>query len=499
MKEPTHIAAHMQLLMDHIPSMLAYWDQDLRCRFANEAYKTWFGVSPEQILGCHMAELLGPQLFELNTPYIQGALKGESQSFERPILRPDGQLRHSLSHYIPHTVEGCVQGFMAYITDVTPLKHAEAELKSAKAFQDRTARLASVGGWEFDLRTQSVYWSDEVCRIHGLPTGSHPSAEAALSFIAPESRQAAEQALRRSIQTNAPWDIELPLIRPDGNTVWTRSFGEIEMEDGCPVKLVGAVQDITEQRQRDKALQQEQLRRHHAEVQLKELARLLEERSEMLDILAHEVRQPLNNASAALQSAKAALNEADTFAAATRLTRTETVMAHVVASIDNTLAVAALLARSAPILRQSTDVDTLIAMAVADMPSSERKRIRVVQTCTEQTVPVDPSLMRLAIRNLLANALKFSPPDSDVHVAIHEESNGLALHIDVSNEGPGVPADLLPRLFQRGAHGPMTASHIGHGLGLYIARRVMELHEGHIRLTANTPNTTTFRLTLQTP
>jgi PAS domain-containing protein len=55
-----HDAYYMRRLVDHVPSMLAYWDRDLKCRFANAAYKTWFGVEPKALIGASMEALLGP-------------------------------------------------------------------------------------------------------------------------------------------------------------------------------------------------------------------------------------------------------------------------------------------------------------------------------------------------------------------------------------------------------------------------------------------------------
>ena len=71
----------LRRLVDHLPAMLAYWDAELRCHFANRAYETWFGVKPQDLLGRHISELLGP-LYEANRPYIEGALRGEEQFFE---------------------------------------------------------------------------------------------------------------------------------------------------------------------------------------------------------------------------------------------------------------------------------------------------------------------------------------------------------------------------------------------------------------------------------
>src|SRR5690348_4595422 len=102
-------ASLLRILVDKLPAMLAYWDADLRCQFANFAYQKWFGVKPETMIGRDMAEFLGP-LFALNLPYIQGALRGEEQEFEREIPDPaGGPARYSQAHYVPDVVEGKVR------------------------------------------------------------------------------------------------------------------------------------------------------------------------------------------------------------------------------------------------------------------------------------------------------------------------------------------------------------------------------------------------------
>ena len=120
-------------IVDKISAMLAYWDADLRCRFANHAYEQWFGVSPEALIGKHISELLGP-LYQLNLPYIQGALRGETQEFERVIPSPVGGLpRHSLTNYIPDIAEGVVHGFFVLVTDISEVKRAGLALKESEA------------------------------------------------------------------------------------------------------------------------------------------------------------------------------------------------------------------------------------------------------------------------------------------------------------------------------------------------------------------------------
>lgn len=274
-----------------------------------------------------------------------------------------------------------------------------------------------------------------------------------------------------------------------------------EVEVACAGVCIGgrdllfcSSRDVSERLQRQAELQREQELRHLTERHVEELDALLRERSEMLDVLAHEVRQPLNNASAALQSAAAAMAEAGDTAAATRLRRAQDVTGHVMASIDNTLAVASLLARPDPIQREDADIDTLLAVVIADMPVGERGRIKVHRESTTRTASMDMSLMRLALRNLLSNALKYSPPHSEVMLRLLDWDDPLALVIEVSDRGPGVAAGLEDRLFERGVRGNHASGPSGHGLGLYIVRRVMELHGGRVELVAGAGPGATLRM-----
>jgi signal transduction histidine kinase len=212
--------------------------------------------------------------------------------------------------------------------------------------------------------------------------------------------------------------------------------------------------------------------------------------------MAHEVRQPLNNASAALQNAAVVLDELHETAASAGLLRAQTVLGQVLASIDNTLAVASLLARPDPVGLQDADIDTLLAVSIADMLPAERDRIRVERETGTRTATLDMSLMRLALRNLLSNALRHGAPGGPVVVRLRDCEEPLALVIDVCNEGTPIAAEKVPRLFERGAKGAFSQGSLpaGLGLGLYIVRRVMELHRGTATLAQNGPAAIVFRL-----
>ena len=145
----------LRIAVDKLPSMIAYWDADGRCRFANAAYERWFGVSPDALLGKHISELLGP-IYALNLPHIEAALRGEFQAFEREIPDPaGGRPRHSLANYIPDVVDGKVQGFFVLVMDISEVKLAQL------ALQESEARFSGI----FSTSAEAIISIDEAHRI----------------------------------------------------------------------------------------------------------------------------------------------------------------------------------------------------------------------------------------------------------------------------------------------------------------------------------------------
>ena len=142
--------------------------------------------------------------------------------------------------------------------DISERKQVEQALHASEAFLDRAGRIAGVGGWIVDLQSGSITWSDQTCRIHDVEPGHRPSMEEAVSHYAPGSRELIEAAVQDGIAHGRPFDLELAFITAKGRPIWVRTLGEIEFEDGNPVRLVGAFQDITGRRALD-----EELRRSH--------------------------------------------------------------------------------------------------------------------------------------------------------------------------------------------------------------------------------------------
>lgn len=242
-------------------------------------------------------------------------------------------------------------------------------------------------------------------------------------------------------------------------------------------------------------LARQQLLREQAEQQAVQLSQRLGHEEEVLRLLAHEVRQPLHNAMAALQGARSVLEQPhDPATVRARIGRAEQVIHQIVGTLDNTLAATALLARREPAACHDADIDMLLSMSIADLPPADQPRIHTARESATRTASLDPSLMRLALRNLLANACTYTQDHSPVHLTISDQDEPLALIIEVSDTGPGVALDIRPRLFEAGARGNHGLP--GHGLGLYVVRRVMELHHGTAEWRANTPQGSVFRLVI---
>ena len=118
------------VLLNKVPAMVAYWDHDLINRYANDAYARRFGLTPDQLLGMHVRELIGEEWYQRELPTIEAVLRGESQKFERtrPASKGDA-MRHSLTELTPDIVNDEVCGFTVHVSDITLLKGTYEELE----------------------------------------------------------------------------------------------------------------------------------------------------------------------------------------------------------------------------------------------------------------------------------------------------------------------------------------------------------------------------------
>jgi PAS domain S-box-containing protein len=138
-------------------------------------------------------------------------------------------------------------------TDVTARKNLEQRLYQFEQLATQVSELAQIGGWELDLETMQLTWSEQVCRIHEVDAGYRPTVHAAVEFFAPEARDIMSAALKAAMTQGRDYDLELPLITGAGRRIWVRALTRAEMRDNKPVRLIGAFQDISSRRDSEEA------------------------------------------------------------------------------------------------------------------------------------------------------------------------------------------------------------------------------------------------------
>lgn len=161
----------LQTIFDAMPSMIGYWDKDLRNRVANKAYENWFACDPRTLKGIHIRDLLGEAGYQDNLPFIEGALRGEVQTFERTWPSIEGQpTRHTQAHYLPDVVNGEVLGFYVIVNDVT--ETFEYRLQLEASLRHNEILLSTISQQMLysvtDTRGRILEVNDNFCRVSGF-------------------------------------------------------------------------------------------------------------------------------------------------------------------------------------------------------------------------------------------------------------------------------------------------------------------------------------------
>ena len=150
--------------------------------------------------------------------------------------------------------------FVGVVRDISERSRNANALRRSEDLLNRTGRLAGVGGWELDLLTSEVTWSDETRRLHGFENDCVPTLEEGINFYAPEARPVIRTAIEQSIAEGKDWEVVVPVIRVDGRRIWARVKGTVQFVDGKAVRLVGVFQDVTARVAEQEALENANLR-----------------------------------------------------------------------------------------------------------------------------------------------------------------------------------------------------------------------------------------------
>lgn len=146
---------------------------------------------------------------------------------------------------------GKIAYVVVVIEDITAQHTQSVELERHVDLFQKAQEIASIGAWEYNIRTENYWVTQEVYRIHGLPEDADFSPERSIELYHPVDRPKIQAALKRAIETGESYDLELRLIREDGDQRWIHTRGEPQCEGDDVVRIRGTIQDITERKERE--------------------------------------------------------------------------------------------------------------------------------------------------------------------------------------------------------------------------------------------------------
>jgi PAS domain S-box-containing protein len=346
------------------------------------------------------------------------------------------------------------------------------------AVLDRDSRLELVlaasrtGTWEWDVATGRLTWSDAIFAQHGLTPGREaPPFDDYLEMIHPDDREAFKAAIGGAVERVDRFDLEFRVQWPDGSVHWTRGAGQVFPDSsGRPVRMIGTGQDITERRRLEK--ERDDLRRDES--------RANEFRDAFIGIVSHELRTPVTTI---MGSAEVLARATEPPIDARRRDLVEDIRAEaerLSRLIEDLLVLSRAERGPIEIADEPVEVRRLLGRVVA------QEQMRSPETTFDVTLPErlavvsgDQTYIEQIARNIIGNAVKYSPPGS--HVAVTAEETDHEVVIRVLDEGPGIAVPEAERLFDLFYRSPEVTKQVsGSGIGLFVCARLVDAMGGRI-------------------
>jgi len=357
----------------------------------------------------------------------------------------------------------CVAAVLAIVVLLATARRAERSLVRREREFHTLADNISQHAWTLDAAGRFLWFNRRWEEYTGMQDPD-PDARWRAAIDHPAHRERVEHGLRRAVATGEAWEETLPLRARDGNWRWFLVRAQpIRDRDGRIRRWFGTNTDIDDRLRLERELTDGSRRK-----------------DEFIATLAHELRNPL----APLQAGLELMRISPSFPAP--LARTRDIMhrqlAHLVRLIDDLLDVSRISTGKLELQRRVVTVQAVVESAL----ESGRPLVEAAGHALEVRMPLDaaPAIdgdpVRLAqvLGNLLSNGARYTPAGGTIAVAV--ERDGDAVRIDVADNGIGIDPAMLPHVFDLFSQAP-DARHMrqgGIGIGLAIARRLVEMHGG---------------------
>ena len=434
---------------------------------------------------------------------------GRPLRHEARIRRTDGQYRwFQLDASPARDGDGRPAEWFGVAADVHDERLAVESLRETAERTQLAAAAAGIGFWAWDVASNT----DRADAQHNRTMGLAAAAESGplsvfLARVHPDDRDRVTAALTRATEQPVDFAIRFRVVHDDGQVRWVVKHGRPVFDEGQTprgqspraARVIGTLLDVTDrvvaEQERDRLIEQEQGARRAAEA-------ASDAKDQFLANVSHELRTPL---SAIMLWAKVLRTTADPvdpqtaegLGAIVRAAESQREL------IEDLLDTSRIVSGKLRLDARRVAVAPLVHEAVEQVrPAAELKRVTMGVAVGDDVgeVDVDPDRLRQVLWNLLSNAVKFTPADGRVDVAVRPD--GDSLEITVTDTGRGIPPAQLPHVFERfwQAESAARQTQGGLGLGLAIAKQLVELHGGTIDVQSAGPGRgSTFRIRLPLP